>query len=364
MDRARDPFDLVVVGAGIIGTLVALLAKRHHPGWRIALVDRSLAGHGATLYSAFLDVPLGATPVRRALTERSRVLYQQLRAELPDLPLRDLPAVFLTSEARVQERLDGLVRDATSAPRRVDAAAALALAPPGFRSPEGTAVLGEVRAARCTGPTLVTTLLRAFLARPGSVCLEGVEVVRVSAEGDGAQRLTAHDGREWVAHRTALCLGPWLGSTRAALADVPRHWRVKKITALHVPVAPHPDAPVVYLLDDEAFLLPQPEHGRFLFSFRSEHWDCEPEASALRIDPPDWTRARNILERYLDVRGLELGGRVFCDAYSADTDPSVEPLAAVPGAFAVGGGAGSGFRLAPALAERAVHALEAAGTGR
>ncbi|RKH51779.1 FAD-binding oxidoreductase [Corallococcus sp. AB050B] len=362
MDAARDPYDLVVVGAGIVGTLVALLAKRHHPGWRIALVDRSLMGHGATLYSAYLDVPLGSTPVRRMLTERSRVLYQQLRAELPDLPLRDLPAVFLTAAAREQERLDGLVRDAASAPRRVDAARALELAPPGFRAPEGAVVLGDVQAARCTAPTLVTTLARAFLSQPGSVCLEGVEIIRVTPEGDGSQRLTAHDGRELKARRTALCLGPWLGSTRTALAGVSQHWRVKKIAALHVPIAPHPDAPVLYLLDDEAFLLPQPEHGRFLFSFRSEHWDCEPEVSTLRIDPPDQARARGILERYLDVSGLELGGRVFCDAYSADTNPSVEPLAAVPGAFAVGGGAGSGFRLAPALAERAVHALEA-GTG-
>ncbi|KYF91092.1 hypothetical protein BE20_36920 [Sorangium cellulosum] len=357
MAKPREPFDLAVVGAGIVGAMVALLARRRHPEWRIVLADRSLAGHGATRYSAFLDVPLAPTPGKRALTERSRVLYDELRRELPSLPLRELPAVFVSSEGRAPRLAGEIVADRESPLRPLDAALAASLAPDGFRLPTGSVALGGVRAVRADD-TLVRTLVDELRARPSTVCVEGVEVASVVGDGGGRQLLTTHDGRTWSARRTALCLGPWLGSSQPRIAGLPRKWRVKKVAALHVPIAPRSGSAVVYLADEEAFFLPQPEQRRFLFSFRSDQWDCEPDAAPLRIDPRDWSCARAIMKRYMDVVDMDLGGVVYCDAYGADAVPSVEPLDGVPGAFAVGGGAGSGFRLAPALAERALQALE------
>ena len=68
-------YDLVIIGAGVIGTTIAWMARGKYPDWNIALVDKSMIGQGASMYSACLDMPFGHTELRRELTRKSRKWY-------------------------------------------------------------------------------------------------------------------------------------------------------------------------------------------------------------------------------------------------------------------------------------------------
>ncbi len=74
-------FDAVIVGGGIVGTACALAFSR--AGMRVALVERSEIGAGATAAAMGHVVVLDDSPAQLALTRYSQKLWQQLASELP-----------------------------------------------------------------------------------------------------------------------------------------------------------------------------------------------------------------------------------------------------------------------------------------
>ncbi|HEV2469115.1 MAG TPA: FAD-dependent oxidoreductase [Candidatus Sulfotelmatobacter sp.] len=76
------PYDVVIVGAGIVGAACAdELARR---GMRVAVVDREMIGGGATAAGMGHVVVMDDSEAQFALTRYSQRLWQALRAELPD----------------------------------------------------------------------------------------------------------------------------------------------------------------------------------------------------------------------------------------------------------------------------------------
>lgn len=76
------PYDVVIVGAGIVGAACAdELARR---GMRVAVVDREMVGGGATAAGMGHIVVMDDSEAQFALTRYSQRLWQALRAELPD----------------------------------------------------------------------------------------------------------------------------------------------------------------------------------------------------------------------------------------------------------------------------------------
>jgi glycine/D-amino acid oxidase-like deaminating enzyme len=363
MTRIDARYGLAVVGAGIAGAMTAVLAHRRHPDLEIVVIDRSIAGLGATAYSAFLGLPFGYTPAIRALTTRSIALYRELKAEIPALPIVEVPLVGVCAEGGLDVARARLTDPAAALPPpgpHGEGSVALSRAFPGFVVPSGHVVLDGLGATRCLGGIVqaLVGVLTAREQRPRARCavMEGGEVVRISSD-DGGHRIELHDGRALAAERVALCVGPWLGSGLPQITGAGVEVRTKKVVSLLIPEDPPDDAPVIYLFEHEAFLMPQPEHRRWLFSFRSEEWDVAPSA-ALRLSRDDLARATAILDLHVP-RGVPVpfGAQVFCDAYTPTRDPLVTGLAGHPGLVVIGGAGGSGVRLAPAMAERGLEEL-------
>ena len=106
-----EPFDLAVIGAGIVGAMAAYMAGRMRADWRIALLARSLVGGGATQYSAGLDLPYGHTALKKRLAAESIRIYQRLKTELPELPSHSLPFFGVVSRKRVAAVIAGFTQD-------------------------------------------------------------------------------------------------------------------------------------------------------------------------------------------------------------------------------------------------------------
>jgi glycine/D-amino acid oxidase-like deaminating enzyme len=78
----KETYDVVIVGAGIVGAACAdAFAGR---GLRVAVVDRDVVGGGATAAGMGHIVVMDDSDAQFALTNYSQRLWQQLRPELPD----------------------------------------------------------------------------------------------------------------------------------------------------------------------------------------------------------------------------------------------------------------------------------------
>lgn len=78
----KTAYDVVVVGAGIVGAACAdELARR---GLRVAVVDREMIGSGATAAGMGHIVAMDDSEPQIALTRYSQQLWRELRSELPD----------------------------------------------------------------------------------------------------------------------------------------------------------------------------------------------------------------------------------------------------------------------------------------
>ena len=79
---SRETYDVVIVGAGIVGAACAdIFAQR---GLRVVVVDRDVVGSGATAAGMGHIVVMDDSDAQFALTHYSQRLWQQLRPELPD----------------------------------------------------------------------------------------------------------------------------------------------------------------------------------------------------------------------------------------------------------------------------------------
>src|SRR5215831_15693079 len=79
---SKETFDVVIVGAGIVGAACAdVFAQR---GFRVVVVDRDVVGSGATAAGMGHIVVMDDSDAQFALTRYSQRLWQELRHDLPD----------------------------------------------------------------------------------------------------------------------------------------------------------------------------------------------------------------------------------------------------------------------------------------
>lgn len=345
--------DLAIIGAGIIGVCAAWYARQEYPHWQIGLFEQSKVGSGASFYSASLDLPYGHTPLRYRLAERSRSLYSQLRKEMPELPIKDLPFFGIVQEVNAHLVLQQLVdTNATLSPGIIPS---LLKDHPFLVLPQGTTVISGGNASQEVKNEVANLLAENFEISPRSFIIDHTKILGIKAR-EAVFDLQTANGRCIHSKRVIQATGPWMKEILGPGLLTTKKTRIKKIVAFHIYEQPKASDPVFYFFDDDAFLMPKYEAGYWLFSFRCDHWDVVPELATLSIEQADIQKARGILKKYFPpfVQGCTTG-RVFCDTYGHDSDPVIEPAADHSNYIIAGAAAGSGFRLAPAIAEEALN---------
>ncbi|GHB75988.1 hypothetical protein GCM10010347_53120 [Streptomyces cirratus] len=345
-DGARS--DIAVVGAGILGVLIAGEILARDPAATVTVLDRDMIGSGATRRSAGLHFPRGATETVRTLAAESERFYAGLHALRPDLPIHPLPMTVLAPEA-AEERLREVYLPSAKLRWTTELPSAIPQLPAGYGAWQGDG-------CQYADVHTLTQQLAAEL-RPRLLFHEGVAVTALDAGPDGV-RLTLTGGATLTAGRVVLAPGPWLAEPAWRELVAPLGARVKKIVALHIDVPPQPGDGAIVFQDEDAFLLPFHHRGHWLFSYTCREWDVDPA----HIDPAPTAghldEARALLTRYAPrLADRCRSGRVFCDAYGPDGHPLVTPLTEDGRTVFAGAAGGSGYRLAPALAARTADLL-------
>ena len=189
------------------------------------------------------------------------------------------------------------------------------------------------------------------------VIREGVRITGIEATDDGVV-LRLGTGGVLHADQAVLAPGPWLDAPAWKTLVAPFGVKVKKIVALHIEQTPAEDDHAVVFPDEDAFLLPLPRRGHWLFSYTCREWDVDPDAPAAGLSTENLAEARRCLRRYAPALLKRCSsGRVFCDAYSSDREPLVRSLDDAGRIVFAGAANGSGYRLAPAIASEAADLL-------
>ncbi|ACD14709.1 MULTISPECIES: NAD(P)/FAD-dependent oxidoreductase [Burkholderia] len=352
----NDRYDLAIVGGGIVGAWTLYLATLRHPGWRIVLVDRYRVGDGATAHSAGVLLATGRSARERKLAAISADLYGSVQAPLGLNTTR--ADVFWVTDAQSSDEVRTVAVDFSIGGGSIPQAELESRLGLSVRLDAVQTVLRGGTAISHDPGLIARSLISASLRSANVSCVEGAAVTKMQPSAGGTELCLA-DGRALHAARSVVAVGPWIiEQPFEAFADA-HDVRIKKVVALHVDRAPQPDAAAVFFPQDDAYLMPLPARNQWLFSFRSDEWDCRPRKHALEISDRDRNVAEAVLRRYLpDLADVCCGGRVFCDAYTSTGEPLVSLDPCLPAVFA-GAGSGAGFRLAPGIAEEALRLIEA-----
>jgi D-arginine dehydrogenase len=332
--NARD-IDVAIVGAGIIGCLIAARITESHPSWAVTVVERDAVGSGASRRSAGVHFPRGTSPRVRTMSEHSARYYDSLVSSQPSLPIYPLPMVVHSSDA---ERLHETYL----------AEAHLARAAGGHSWNGGGSHYADVAAiAAAVG----------YRLRPHVCFREGVGVVSITPDDDAVD-VTLSTGETLRAGVAILAPGPWIDAEPWRALTAPLGLRVKKIVALHIAGRPERHDPLTVFDDDDSFLLPVHHRGHWLFSYTCTEWDVNPDHLDGALSEGDLAPALAALRRHAPHMVPRVsGGRVFCDAFSVERQPVVTRLDAAGRVVFAGAASGAGYRLAPAIAAEAADLL-------
>lgn len=81
VSRPESSYDIVIVGAGIVGAACAYFLTRE--GFRVAVLEKGIVGGGATAAGMGHLVAMDDSPAQLALTKLSLQLWKQLQEEMP-----------------------------------------------------------------------------------------------------------------------------------------------------------------------------------------------------------------------------------------------------------------------------------------
>jgi glycine/D-amino acid oxidase-like deaminating enzyme len=339
---------IAVVGAGIVGCLVAREIQERDPSANVIVIDRDGVGSGASRRSAGLHFPRGASGRVRRMTAYSQTWYGRLRQADPAVPIYPLDLSVIAGTDRTDELHRAYLPSASLTPAVIPNDQVLV--------PDDAQAWTAQGCQYADVYGLSLHLSRAL--RQSARFQEGLAVTGVTSTPDGV-RLGLHSGDEIVADRVVLAPGPWIGAPAWRDLVAPHAVRVKKVVALHIEQRPSRHDPCIVLHDEDAFLLPMTHRGHWLFSYTCQEWDVDPDRLTDGLLAEDLAQARDTLARYAPALAVHCtSGRVFCDAYTTDREPLVRTLDPAERIVFAGGGNGSGYRLGPAIAAETVDLLD------
>ena len=346
-------FDVLIVGAGIVGAWTAFFFAKYWRGSSICVLEQSKVGGGASNESAGYDAVESADPVQRALACQSRRLYRDISGAVPAATMQKVITVWVVDESEAD----------TFATRFDDGGGGVKLTPirrlDGFSVPPKSVLFTEDESGFAKPGDICRALLAHLVANHHNVSVhEGTRVIGVTGE-DAASFCRTSDGRKLRAKVTVLATGAYSILESGARRGTHLALRRKKVASLIVDRVPNSTAAAVVYQSAGCFFLPDVARQQWLFSYTLATWDVRWSRVAsltseeklagltlLRTFKPDFVR---FAER----------SQVSFDLYSRDRRPRA--IAISPNLWFVGGFSGGGFRWAPAFVDDFVRRLTEAG---
>ena len=339
---------IAIVGAGIVGCLVAHQVRAANPSAKILIIERDQAGLGASQRSAGVHFSTGRTERVRSMSLFSERYYVSLKSCNPAVPIYPMNLYAVSSHAAAPALREFFVAPGKLESTATDRHWVIPL-------PKDCSVWSVPGCHHADVGALARMFAREL--RNQVTLLEGVAVETV-AERPECVDLTLTTGEMVRAEKVILVPGPWVNADGWRELTEPLGVRVKKVVALHFD---HPiedtDAAILFP-EEDAFIVPLRDRGHWLYSYTCAEWDVSPDGLRSGLSDRNLKDGCDVLCRYAPELARSLrSGRVFCDAYSPTREPLITKVGKSGNVIFVGAANGSGYRLAPGIAAEAVSLL-------
>lgn len=338
-------WDLIVIGAGIIGVTTAWMAQNKFYK-KVLIIEKKIANQGATSYALALRTPYYESAAMQALVVKSNKIYAEEIDILDECAPTRVPSFWIVQEG-TEEKLR--CRLACDQLQLVSCAKQKKL----LRCLPGLQISRNERLAydpddKIGSPVKTSeTLLREFVNDGGTI-VEGVQFVTCLECSQGV-KVVLSDDTFLTGTYVVIATGPWMAREFSSYLLPPV--RCKKIVAFHIQEAPSKGASSTQWLDEDVFLSPDFYRNRYWLSVRSNEWNVLPDDSKISISQAEVDFAQRFLSRYFPrLLNKIKGGRVFCDGYSKTSSPYISRDPFTKGVYYAGAAGGAGYRLAPAIA--------------
>jgi glycine/D-amino acid oxidase-like deaminating enzyme len=360
--KATAGYDVVVVGAGILGLASAYHLLQAEPGLALLVLDRLPGpGRGTTARSAAAFRDMFTSPVNRHLAQGSISFYEHLQETGVQLDLMMVGYLWLLRAAQVSRYAAALEN--------------LARAGVGFETldrPELSRRLPELEmgdifrgilgiGCGILNPNRLAGFYAQEVVRLGGRFRYRMEVTGFVLDHQELIRGVQAGAEEIPARQVLVATGPWLGVTMAlAGQSVPVTPVKRQLFALNAPEGPL--RRLLYakgfnalellpftILPDGAYLRPAPAARSFILGYANE--DQLPGLEELPMAEAEFfeRRIRPQVEQYFPgFRGLQ-PAYSWAGHYENHPPDSIAFVARLAGALVVGGASGSGIMKADSL---------------
>lgn len=338
-------YDLIIIGAGIIGLFTAHMASEKFPGAKILVVDQNFKSTGASFYSIALDIPYGHNEIVQELSQASRDYYKQFE-EFSNYKRKQVPLVGITKEDNFRTLLGKFNSDVNLCGDKYNYEVSIS---------EEEVIFSGLDARQTISYEYVDSLIEKIKLNNSIEILQGLKINQVHRNKNGYTVSTSR-GTALNTRKVINATGPWAinGLNKEDVKEL--GIRTKKIVSYHIPITFETG---YYLFDHDAFVTSRMDvPDQSIFSYRCNEYDVSPVIGDVNINTANISNAFELFDTYfpnqLDFEQFStLGGRCFCDAYA--DKPIVSEISS--GHIIAGAGSGSGFRLAPGIAQKAISLL-------
>jgi glycine/D-amino acid oxidase-like deaminating enzyme len=342
-------YDFTIVGGGILGVMCAYFLRKRFPGGSICILEKSSIASGCTKYSVGLNYPYGKNIKRKALTKRSNKLWEKIQSEVNTISFNDIELYGIVRKRHLLSTLNGFTDPSIKC---INNDIQLDFS---FSLPDGYKVLGPINCNFCD--TYYNTVRLANYLQLQNIEIKENTIFKKLEKQEPHIKLYSPNAI-FTCKNVIFSLGPWTNHILNKNILDTHHIRTKKVVCLYINYPVRMTSKGLFFFEEDSFLLPNYQEQRWFFSITVEEWDCDPESDDFVISKDDLVLAKKILKKYLPgMEGRLMGGRVFCDLYGPNRIPFIMNHPGFKNTKIISGGSGSGFRLAPALADKCIKSF-------
>lgn len=334
-------YDITIIGGGIIGLFSAYLASKKYKEANILVLDQNFKATGATFYSIALDIPYGETKEKREFSRVSRKYFSELD-KLTSYKRQQIPFIGVTHQDNFKHLSNNFINKVECQKKNINE----------VNLGKDEIAFAEMDAWQSLPSEYLESLKNIIKTRDNVTLSYGIKVLGIDKSNDLFTIKTSR-GVNIYSKNIINATGPWL------LDDI---WkgevqqlkvRTKKIISYHLPFKFKTG---IFLFDHDAFITPKLDSDtESIYSFRANEYDVVPRIGDITITEKNNKKAIELFQQYfpntLNTNSFNMfEGRCFCDTYAES--PIAQEIS--QGYIIAGAGSGSGFRLAPGIAEKAV----------
>jgi len=346
--------DVVIIGAGIVGSSAALFLRRR--GRSVILLESGLVGQQASGVN-FGNVrrqgrPMAQLPIANRASPIWRELKTLLGEDVEYLEAGHLRVCYRDRPEMADSFVD-YAREAAHTGLQLEVLTGNALRDRfPFLGPEVIAGSFSARDGHAN-PRLVAPAFGRAAARAGAAVFENTMVTSAEKVGEDFH-VQAQDGRIFRAPVVLLTAGAWAGDFAARFGEpVPLVTRGPTMSVTEpVPYAIGPGVGVATPLESETVYFRQIPRGNVIIG-GSTRQDVFPEIRRAYVEPPNTLSQLRQIQRLAPGLGKLNIIRVWSgiESYMPDSLPVVGPSRHVSGLFYAFGFCGAGFQTGPAMGD-------------